>query len=55
MTKKYSGRYSKKFWERVNAVKPAALRAIIYIAACALQDYENRVFQMLDAAEQRSQ
>lgn len=44
---RYSGPKSVKFWTRVNSIKPESKRSLIYIAACALQDHEGRVFQML--------
>ena len=48
---KYSGPLSRKFWDRVKAIKPEKLHMAIYTAGCALQDHEGRVLQMLEDAE----
>ena len=51
MKPKYSGPNSRKFWDRVNAIKPEKLHSLIYIAGCALQDHELRVLQMIADVE----
>ena len=48
---KYSGYESKAFWKRIAKIKDGAQQSIIYLAACALQDHEARVFQMLKEIE----
>lgn len=49
---KYSGPESEGFWDRVHAIKNPTTRGLVYLAGCALQDHEGRVFQMLDQAEE---
>lgn len=53
--KRYSGNseFSKKFWDRVFEIeaKKPKLGSLIYLAACALQDHESRLYQMLEDAE----
>ncbi len=51
MKPKYSGGLSRKFWDRINNIKPERLHDAIYVAGCALQDHERRVLQMLADAE----
>jgi hypothetical protein len=50
---KYSGPASKKFWARIWALKEwnEQTFALAYIAGCALQDHEHRMFQLLEEAE----
>ncbi len=48
---KYSGPLSRKFWDRINSVKPQKLWEALYVAGCALQDHEGRVLEMLKNAE----
>ncbi len=48
---KYSHPTSKKFWDRIQAISNPTARALVYLAGCALQDHETRVFRMLEQAE----
>ena len=54
MKPKYSGGLSRKFWDRINNIKPERLHDAIYLAGCALQDHEGRVLRMIANAEQSS-
>lgn len=49
----YSGLVSTKFWRRIAEIDNVKVRAVAYIAACALQDHENRVLQILSKLEKR--
>lgn len=49
--KYYSGPKSKKFWDRVAVIKNRKLHDAIYLAACTLQDHEERVLKTLNDAE----
>lgn len=51
--KVYSGERSKRFWDRIRRL-PEPEQAIVYLGGCALQDVEERVWQMIDEAEQRA-
>lgn len=46
----YSGKLSNGFWADVANVKDKAAHDLIYVAACALQDHEKRILQMLRMA-----
>ncbi len=51
LERKYSGLASGPFWDRINKIRNKRERDLVYLAACALQDHENRVFQMLKCAK----
>ncbi len=51
MKPQYSGPRSKKFWDRINNVRPEKLWEALYTAGCALQDHEGRTLAMLKSAE----
>lgn len=53
MKPKYSGPVSARFWNRIVAIKSNKLHAAVYVAACALQDHEGRVLQILKDAEKK--
>jgi hypothetical protein len=48
LSERYSGPKSEKFWKRIDAIKKEPEHMLLYIAACALQDHESRVFQMIE-------
>lgn len=48
--RKYAGTESKLFWKRIAEIENRRTRELVYIAGCALQDHEERMFQMLEAA-----
>ena len=50
----YSGPASIKVWDRIAKIEDLGVHDMIYIAACALQDHETRLLQMIDAAARRS-
>ncbi len=53
MEKQYSGKNSFEFWQEINALSgPEA--ELVYVMACALQDMEHRVYQILDMVERKS-
>ena len=51
MKLQYSGANSRKFWDRINAIKSEKLQSLVYLAGCALQDHESQVLAMIAEAE----
>lgn len=52
LTARYSGEASKDIWDRVAAISHEPSHGLLYIAACALQDHEQRFLQILVRVEQ---
>lgn len=48
---KYHGKAAMAFWRKISAIKKEPEHTLAYIAACALQDHEQRVLQMLSEIE----
>lgn len=48
---RYSGKKSKDVWTLVAAIDHEPAHTMLYIAACALQDHEQRFLQMLRNAQ----
>lgn len=48
---RYSGKKSKRFWNRVNAIGDRKVAAVAFMFGCALQDMEDRALRMLDYIE----
>lgn len=46
----YFGRISTGFWADVANIKDKSMHDLVYVAACALQDHEKRVLQMMRMA-----
>ena len=49
---RYSGKKSKAFWKRVNAIKDPRQNEFVYFMGCCLQDLEGRTLQALERAEE---
>lgn len=49
--KKYSGRASKAFWGRIEALPEGDTHEMVYMLGVTLQDLELRVLQVLELAE----
>ena len=49
---RYSGRGSKRFWDRLNTLPEGPWRMAVYMTAVTLQDLEGRTLQMLELAEE---
>jgi hypothetical protein len=49
---RYSGARSVAFWERVNTLKDRRMREFVYWQGVCLQDFESRVLQSLEMAEE---
>lgn len=44
---RYSGPKSKRFWKCIDKIKNECAASRAYIAACALQEHERRIFQII--------
>ena len=48
---RYSGPDSKDVWARVHGIQDEKMCALVYLAACSLQDHETRFLQILQTAD----
>jgi hypothetical protein len=49
----YSGKWSAKFWKRINAIPTSEGGMQLYIMGCILQDVEDRVLREIEQQESK--